>query len=42
MANTNNFSATNWLRVTNMYIDKIKNDLNEDNWKAIFDTLHRL
>ena len=25
-----------------MYIDKIKNDLTDDNWKAIFDALHRL
>ena len=26
----------------NMYIDKINNDLTDDNWKAIFDALDRL
>jgi hypothetical protein len=25
-----------------MYADKIRNDLNDDNWKAIFDALDRL
>jgi len=25
-----------------MYVDKIKNDLTDDNWRAIFDALHRL
>jgi len=39
---TNDFSATNWLRATNMYIDKITNDLTDDNWKAIFNALHWL
>ena len=42
VSNTSEFSATNWLRVTNMYADKIKNDLNDGNWKAIFSALHRL
>ena len=41
-SSTNEFSATNWLRATNMYIDKIKNNLTDDNWKAIFDALHWL
>ena len=26
----------------NMYIDKINNDLTDDNWKAIFDALDQL
>ena len=39
---TNEFSSTKWIRTTNMYIDKIKNDLTDDNWKAIFDALYRL
>lgn len=38
----NEFSATNWLRATNMYVDKIKKDLTDDNWRAIFDALDRL
>jgi hypothetical protein len=38
----NEFSALNWLRATNMYLDKIKNDLTDDNWKAIFRALHQL
>jgi len=42
ISGTNEFSATNWLQVTNTYIDKIKNNLNDDNWKAIFNALHRL
>ena len=42
ISSANEFSTTNWLRATNMYIDKIKNDLTDDNWMAIFDTLHRL
>lgn len=25
-----------------MYVDKIKNDLTNDNWAAIFDALHQL
>ena len=25
-----------------MYINQIKNDLTDDNWRAIFDALHRL
>jgi hypothetical protein len=41
-SNTNEFSSTNWLRATTMYADKIQNDLDDDNWKAIFDALNRL
>jgi hypothetical protein len=42
VSSTIEFSATKWLRVTNMYIDKIKHDLDDDNWRAIFDALHEL
>ena len=42
VSSTNEFSSTKWVRTTNMYIDKIKNDLTDDNWKAIFDALYRL
>ena len=42
MTSSNEFSTTNWLQATNRYIDKIKNDLNDDNWRAIFDALRRL
>lgn len=33
------FSATNCLRTTTMYVQKIKKDLDDDNWAAIFDAL---
>jgi hypothetical protein len=36
------FSSTNWLRATNKYIQKINTDLNDDNWKAIFNAVHQL
>ena len=42
VSNTNEFSSTNWLRATNLYVDKIKNDLMDDNWGVIFNTLDRL
>ncbi|KAF9645831.1 hypothetical protein BDM02DRAFT_395302 [Thelephora ganbajun] len=42
VSSANEFSATNWLQATNVYIDKIKNNLTDDNWRAIFDALHRL
>ena len=42
MSCSNEFSATNWVKMTNMYINKINNDLTDDNWKAIFNALDRL
>ena len=42
MTTANEFSATNWLQATNMYLDKIQNDLTADNWKAIFEALGQL
>ncbi|KAF9643016.1 hypothetical protein BDM02DRAFT_3192316 [Thelephora ganbajun] len=42
ISSANEFSATNWLWATNVYVDKIKNDLTDDNWRAIFNALHRL
>ena len=31
-----------WIQMINMYIDKIKNDLTNNNWKVIFDVLYQL
>jgi hypothetical protein len=42
VSSANEFSSTNWLRATNKYIQKINADLKDDNWKAIFNSLHRL
>jgi hypothetical protein len=42
LSSSNEFSTTNWLRTTNMYLDKIQNDLTSDNWSAIFKALHQL
>ena len=42
MLSGNEFSATNWLRATTMYADKIKNDLTDDNWSTIFNALYWL
>lgn len=36
------FSSSKWHATTNLYIDKIQNDLTDDNWTAIFQALHRL
>ena len=37
-----NFSSSKWLATTNLYLDKIQNDLTSDNWTAIFQALHHL
>jgi len=42
VSDTSDFSSTNWLRATGMYVDKIKNDLTDDNWRAIFNALRQL
>lgn len=42
VSNGGEFSSSKWLSTTNMYIDKIQNDLNSDNWTAIFQALQRL
>ena len=40
--NGSDFSSSKWLSTTDLYIDKIQNDLRSDNWTAIFQGLHRL
>jgi hypothetical protein len=42
ISNGTDFSSSKWLPTTDMYVDKIKNDLGSDNWTAIFQALHRL
>ena len=42
VASGKEFSASNWLPTTNMYIDKIQKDLSSDNWTAIFQALRRV
>ena len=42
ISNGPDFSSSKWLPVTNLYIDKIENDLTSDNWTAIFRALHDL
>ena len=42
VSNGSEFSSSKWLTTTDMYLDKIQNDLTSDNWTAIFQGLHRL
>jgi hypothetical protein len=42
ISNSNDFSSSKWLNATGHYLDMIQNDLNSDNWTAIFQALHRL
>lgn len=42
VSNGTDFSSSKWLSTTELYIDKIQNDLNSDNWTTIFQALHRL
>jgi hypothetical protein len=41
-SNGSEFSSSKWFSTTEMYLDKIKNDLTSDNWTSIFQALHRL
>ena len=41
IATANEFSTTNWIWSTNMYLKKIIS-LTDDNWKAIFEALYQL
>lgn len=41
-SNGTDFSSSKWLPTTELYIDKIKNDLTSDNWTAIFQALRHL
>ena len=40
--NGSEFSSSKWLTTTDLYLDKIQNDLMSENWTAIFQGLHRL
>jgi hypothetical protein len=40
--NGSDFSASKWFKTTEMYIDKIRNNLTSDNWTVIFQVLHHL
>jgi len=42
ISNGSDFSTSNWLTTTDMYVDKIKNDLTDDNWTGIFRALRHL
>lgn len=42
VSNGSDFSSSKCLPTTDMYLDKIENDLTGDNWTAIFQALHRL
>lgn len=40
--NGSDFSSSKWLATTDLYLDKIQNDLTSDNWTAIFEGLYQL
>ena len=42
ISNGSDFSSSKWLKMTELYLDMIENDLTDDNWTAIFQALHRL
>jgi hypothetical protein len=42
VSTSSEFSSSKWLQTTDLYIDKIKNDLTSENWTAIFQALYRL
>ena len=42
VSSSGDFSSSKWLSTTELYIDKIQNDLNSENWTAIFEALHHL
>jgi hypothetical protein len=42
VSNGSEFSSSKWHAVTELYTDKIQNNLTADNWTAIFKALHRL
>ena len=41
-SNGSDFSSSKWFSTTEMYLDKIQNDLSSDNWTAIYQALDRL
>ena len=42
VSSSGDFSSSKWLSMTELYIDKIQNDLNSENWMAIFEVSHHL
>ena len=42
ISGSSEFSSTRWISTTDLYLDKIQNDLSSDNWTAIFQSLHHL
>lgn len=42
ISNSSTFSSSKWLATTDLYLDKIQNDLTSENWTAIFLSLHDL
>lgn len=42
ISNSSKFSSARWHTATDLYVDKIENDLSDDNWTAIFQALHDL
>lgn len=42
VSNGSEFSSTKWLTTTELYLDKIQQDLTSENWTAIFQALHQL
>jgi len=41
-SNGSDFSSSKWFSTTEMYLDKIQNDLSSDNWTAIYEALDHL
>jgi hypothetical protein len=42
ISGSSKFSSSKWLPTTDLYLDKIQNDLTSENWTAIFEVLHNL
>jgi hypothetical protein len=42
VSNGSGFSSSRWLPTTDLYLDKITNDLTSDNWTSIYQALHHL
>ena len=39
---SNEFSTTNWDPSTQAFLDIIENDLTDDDWAGVFESLHKL
>lgn len=42
VSGSNDFSSSKWLAITDLYLEKIQEDLTSDNWTGIFQGLHCL